>query len=258
MAATMERWEDGPSRHLAAPSAPIRAVPGTAVIMAGGYGKRLGAAAKGGPKSMVPIGERPLLLRVVERLRDAGIAVIDIAVHHRKEAIMAGLGDGSALGVDIAYIEEERPLGTAGAIAAARHDGRTLLVINGDVLTTANLRALLEFHHLQQAEMTLALVRCETTVPFGVVDLQGARVTQLTEKPKLHHVINAGIYCLEPSVYRPLPCNRPCDMTDVVQQVLARGGQVAGFPMHEYWRDIGRPEDVAAADTEIVRWEGGG
>ena len=229
----------------------------TAIIMAGGFGRRLLPLTKNTPKPMLKVGEQPLLRVAIERLRDVGVRQINVSVHYRKEVITEYFGDGSNFGVDIAYIEEQVPLGTAGSIASVPHKGRTVLVINGDVLSLVDFRAMLDFHRAHEAELTLAVAPYEMVVPYGVVGMDGAEISSITEKPTHHFFINAGVYWVEPSACEMVPQNRVYHMTDLVQDLLRSGRRVIGFPLHEYWRDIGQMADLKQANSEATIWQNG-
>jgi dTDP-glucose pyrophosphorylase len=222
-----------------------------AVIMAGGYGTRLMPLTANTPKPMLPVGDRPLLELTIARLRAAGVRRVQVATHHLAEQIAEYFGDGSGFGVDISYLSESQPMGTAGALASVAATEGTLLVINGDVLTGLNFDEMLRFHRRERAELTVGLRAYSVDVPYGVVDCDGARVRGIREKPSHGVLVNAGVYLLEPSVCRAVPESRRCDMTDVIQLLLDAGRVVAGFPIVEYWLDIGRPGDYARAQDDV-------
>lgn len=221
-----------------------------AVVMAGGFGTRLRELTQTTPKPMLPIGERPLLERIVDQLRSAGVRRVNLATHYRSEQIAAHFGDGSSFGVEIGYVTEEQPLGTAGALGLLDASDEPLLVINGDVLTDVDFRALLTFHRETEADMTVAVRPCELRMPFGVVETSASFVTGITEKPSLRLFVNAGIYLLEPGVQLLVPEGERCDMPELIQRVLDEGRRVASFPLHEYWLDIGRVEDYERAQRD--------
>lgn len=223
----------------------------SAVIMAGGYGTRLLPLTERTPKPMLPVGDRPLLELTIARLRAAGVRRVQVATHHLAEQIAEHFGDGSGFGVDISYLSESQPMGTAGALASLGAPDGTLLVINGDVLTGLNFDEMLRFHRKQGAELTVGLRAYTVDVPYGVVDCDGPRVKGLREKPSHGVLVNAGVYLLEPSACRLVPDDRRCDMTDVIQLLLDAGRVVAGFPIVEYWLDIGRPADYARAQHDV-------
>lgn len=222
-----------------------------AVIMAGGQGSRLRPMTETLPKPMLPVGERPIMEIIVEQLREAGIQRVNVATHYLPEKIKEHFGDGSAFGVKLSYLTEERPLGTAGALGLLEPPTGPLLVINGDILTKVDFQALLDFHREQDALVTVGVRKFEMRVPYGVVEGEGGFVTSLEEKPSLSFFVNAGIYLLAPEAYRYLPAGLRLDMTELIQAMLAEGERVASFPIHEYWLDIGRHDDYLRAQEDL-------
>ena len=231
-------------------------LPITAVIMAGGYGARLRPLTDEVPKTMLPVGDRPVLERIVGQLRESGIRRMNVTTHYKKEVISEHFGDGHEFGIEIQYVEEDRPLGTAGALSLVEAAEDPILVINGDILTGLDFRAMLDFHRDHQADMTVAVKQQDMEIPFGVVEVDGVRVTGITEKPTVTHFINAGIYLLDPTVRRFIPRGQPYDMPDLIARLVSEGLIVVGVPVTEYWMDIGRVEDYRRAQTEVER-EGG-
>ena len=230
------------------PSLPLRAV-----IMAGGRGTRLRPFTDETPKPMLMVGDRPLMEHIVERLRDAGIRRMSVATRHLAEKITEHFKDGREFGVELNYVEEDEPLGTAGALSMMENVNEPLLVVNGDVLTQVNFRALLAFHREHQADMTVAVSKYDLGVPYGVVECDEASVRRLVEKPVYTFLVNAGIYLLEPSVRRFIPRGERFDMTDLIGVLLAAGRSVVSFPILEYWLDVGKPLDYEKAKHDIRR-----
>lgn len=221
-----------------------------AVIMAGGAGTRLRPLTDNVPKPMLPVGDQPLLEIIVGQLRDAGIKQLNVAVHHQSEQITQHFGDGRKFGVEIGYVTEDRPLGTAGAIGLLGSPQGTLLIIYGDIFTQVDFRAMLAYHQEQTADLTVAVQRYEMQVPYGVVECQGSSVQRLTEKPTLNFFVNAGIYLLEPQAQRLIPNGEPSDMTEIIEKTLGQGMNVAAFPIHEGWIDIGQQEQYQQAQVD--------
>lgn len=222
-----------------------------AVVMAGGFGTRLAPLTEETPKPMLPVGDRPLLERIIEQLRDAGIRHVNLTTHYRADVIAEYFGDGRAHGVEIEYVPEERPLGTAGALGLVAAD-EPILVMNGDILTRVDFRAMHRFHDEQQAEMTLAVRPYEARVPYGLVELDGGEVTAISEKPLVRGFVNAGIYLIDPDVRALVEPGEPLDMPQLIDRLLEAGRRVVGFPLREYWLDIGQLADYeqALADVE--------
>lgn len=230
-------------------------LPMAAVIMAGGYGTRLRPLTKELPKPMLPVGDKPLMELVLDQLRASGIRRVSVATHYQPDAITDHFGDGKDFGVDIQYVKEEHPLGTAGAIGLLAASDEPLLVINGDILTQMDFRAMLDFHHEQQAEMTVAVRQHEFHIPYGVVETDGVKIIGISEKPVVRRFINAGIYLLNPQACRTIPSGRTFDMPDLITQLIAEDRRVVSFPIYEYWLDIGQHADYEQAQTDIQQGE---
>ncbi len=228
--------------------APLRAV-----VMAGGAGTRLGELTATTPKPMLPVGDRPLLERIIEQLRAAGIRHVNLTTHYHAEVIADHFGDGSQHGVEIEYVSEERPLGTAGALGLVA-GSEPILVMNGDILTRIDFRAMHQFHEEQRADMTVAVRPYEARVPYGIVELEGSRISAVTEKPVVRGFVNAGIYLITADVRGFVGRGEQLDMPQLIDRLLEAGRTVVGFPLREYWLDIGRPNDYAQAlkDVELL------
>lgn len=225
-------------------------LPLRAVVMAGGFGQRLRPLTEETPKPLLPVGKKPVIEHIIEKLRLAGIHNISITTHFQADKIRDYFGDGGDWGVALDYIHEEEPLGTAGALSLIEDTGEPLVVINGDILTTVDFRAMLGFHRETAAELTVGVRKYDFTVPFGVIEAEGARVTKLEEKPSASLFINAGIYLLEPALLTLIPKARQFHMTDLIEALLQDGKAVSSFPIHEYWADIGQLKDYAQAQDD--------
>ncbi len=225
----------------------------SAVIMAGGFGDRLRPLTEDLPKPMLPVGDRPMMEHIIRQLHTAGIRQVNVTTHYKPEKIVDHFGNGERFGLDIQYVNEDRPLGTAGALGLMPPWDSTLLVINGDILTRLNFQAMLAFHRENAAVMTVGVRSYETKIPYGVVELDGVNVTGLTEKPLYKAFVNAGVYLLEPEVYGFIPGQERIDMTDVVQRLLDKGKRVVSFPISEFWQDIGQHGDYQKAKDEYGR-----
>jgi dTDP-glucose pyrophosphorylase len=226
-------------------------LPMRAVVLAGGYGTRLRPLTESTPKPMLPVGDSPLMQHTIEQLRDVGIRRINVCTHYRAEQIIEHFGNGSAFGVDLQYVSEETPLGTAGALSLFEGD-EPMLVINGDILTRVDYRSMIHFHDEQEGDMTMGIRQYDIPVPYGVVDCEGARVMALKEKPLLQLFVNAGIYVISPAARRYVPSGERFDMTDLIQVLLSAGRKVASFPIWEYWIDIGQRADYEQAQSDAA------
>lgn len=222
------------------------------VLMAGGAGVRLRPLTENTPKPMLPVGGRPLLETVLAQVGEAGFSRVFIAVNYRAEVIERHFGDGARFGVDIRYLHESSPLGSAGALrlAAAELD-RPFIVMNADLLTNVKLSALMRFHREERNIVTVGVRQYALDLPYGVVDMNGTRVLSLREKPRLRFFVNAGLYAVDPSAVSfiaGLPDR--FDMPDLVEAALASRSRVGGFPVREYWLDVGQLNDYDRAHED--------
>ncbi len=225
-------------------------LPPSAIIMAGGFGSRLLPLTKKLPKPMLPVGGKPLLEHIIEQLREAGIERVNLTTHYKKEVIADYFGDGQEFGLEIRYLEEDQPLGTAGALSLLEAQDEPLLVINGDILSQIDFRAMLGFHKDHKADMTVAVRQYNFDIPFGVIEVDGVNINSISEKPTMSHFINAGIYLLNPEICRFIQKNQPYHMTDLIDRAITEGQKVICFPVYEDWRDVGRPEDYELAQSD--------
>ena len=224
----------------------------TAVVMAGGMGQRLRPLTDEVPKPMLPVNGKPMLEHVIEQLRKSGIHRVHVTTHYKPECIVSHFGDGDKYGVQIHYVHEAQPLGTAGGLQLLETPGEPLLVINGDILTRIDFAALFDFHNEHQAVMTVAVREYSMKVPYGVIHLEGVSVRGIEEKPCVSNFVNAGIYIINPSAIRYIPqSGRRFDMTDLIAALLMDQQRVVGFPVHEYWLDIGMIEEYQRAKEDV-------
>lgn len=229
---------------------PDQPLPLQAVIMAGGQGMRLRPLTEDLPKPMLPVGDRPLMEHIINQLRDAGIRRVNVTTNYLAEKITDYFGDGSEFGVELSYVTEARPLGTAGGIGLLKRPDEPLLVINGDILTRVDFRAMLDYHREHRAALTVAVRKYEFTVPYGVVESEGGIVRGLVEKPSYSFFVNAGIYLLDAVAHRLIPDGDHMDMTDLIELLLQEGQTVVSFPIREYWLDIGQYADYQRAQED--------
>jgi len=220
------------------------------VVMAGGFGMRLRPLTQSVPKPMLPVGNSPLLERMILQLRNGGIRDINLTTYYLPETITEHFGDGQKFGVQISYHQETHPLGTAGGLRHLKPASDTLLVMNGDILTSVPFQALVAFHRFHHADMTIGVRSYDIDVPYGVVECDGIDVVSLREKPKLNFFINAGTYLLNTKVLDFIPEGQRFDMTDLIQVLMKAGLKLVTFPIREYWLDIGCPEDYDKAQED--------
>jgi len=230
-----------------------------AVVLVGGEGTRLRPLTFGTPKPMVPIMNVPFLARTLERLCAAGIKDVILPAGYMPQAITDYFGDGSSLGMKITYVIEETPLGTAGAIKnVEEHIAGPFFMLNGDVLTSLDLRAMMRYHEEKGGLGVLHLIKVEDPSAFGcVVHDANGRVSQFVEKPPREEAptdeINAGTYLLERSVLDMIPAGRPVSIErETFPRILAEGSPLYAYTTSDYWLDLGRPEHYLDAHRDIL------
>jgi dTDP-glucose pyrophosphorylase/CBS domain-containing protein len=221
--------------------------PLSAVVMAGGFGKRLRPLTADTPKPMLPFRGKPLMERTIEQLRSSGIDKICITTHHKADVITNHFGDGNGFGVAIEYVNEDTPMGTAGALGLIEKAEHTSLVINGDILTGLDFRKMLDYHHSHKSILTVGIRNFDIQIPYGVIDTEGVNIVGLAEKPDYSFFVNAGVYLLEPAAFDYIPDRAHFDMTDLIKVLIDTGETPVAFPIQEYWLDIGRPDDYEQA-----------
>lgn len=221
------------------------------VLMAGGLGTRLRPLTNSRPKPLLEVGSKPLLEITLESLIAQGFVHFFISTNYKAEMIQDYFGDGAHWDVDIQYLQEDRPLGTAGALSLLpERPEEPILVLNGDLLTNLRFGQVLSFHRELQAMATMCVQEYEMHVPYGVVTVDGCQILKLEEKPVQRYLINGGIYILEPAVLHLIEPGIPLDMTELFERIIARRHTTTAYPIREYWLDIGHLEDVQRARGE--------
>ena len=224
------------------------------IVMAGGQGSRLRPHTESCPKPMLAVGSKPMLEHIIERAKADGFRRFVISIHYLGEVIRDYFGDGAKWKVDVQYIEEAQPLGTAGGIALLDpRPNQPFVVTNGDVLTDIHYAEILDFHARHNVMATMAVRVHEWKHPFGVVHTSGVDIVGFEEKPVARSHINAGIYVLQPEAMDALAPGEHCDMPMLFTRLKERGGRTIIYPMHEPWLDVGRAAELEQARAEIGR-----
>ncbi|MHA1066732.1 nucleotidyltransferase family protein [Enterobacter ludwigii] len=226
-------------------------------IMAGGFGTRLKPLTDNCPKPMLKVGKKPMLEILIERFAKTGFRNIYISTHYLPDVIRDYFGNGERWGVNIEYVYEETPMGTGGALGLlpCNIPELPLMMINGDVLTSLDFERLMHFHETHSPDVTMCVRQYEYQVPYGVINHDGDAVVGMTEKPVQHHFVNAGIYVLSPKVFKNVKKGVCIDMPTLIDTNINSNGKVLMFPVHDYWIDIGRPEDFYRAQSDIYQLE---
>ncbi len=224
------------------------------VIMAGGIGARLLPLTATCPKPLLPVAGKPMLEHIIDRAKLDGFQYFVLAVHYLGHMIEDHFRDGSKLGVQIEYLREDKPLGTAGALGLI--DPRpedSFVVTNGDVITDIHYGELLDFHCRLNAAATMAVRVHEWQHPFGVVQTKGLEIVGFEEKPIARSHINAGVYAIEPQALAVLSDRSHCDMPALFKRLQMQAKRTVAYPMYEPWLDVGRPDDLAVARATAAK-----
>ena len=223
-----------------------------AVVLAGGKGTRMAPYTRIIPKPMMPIGDKAILEIMLHQLRRAGIDEVILAVGHLSGLMRAFFQDGTHLGIPICYSYEEHPLGTAGPLAEIEGLDETFLVCNGDILTTLNIRDLIDFHRENRAVATIASHQRQVRIDLGVIQMDGDQtIIGYQEKPTINYCVSMGIYIFEPLVLQYIPRGQYLDFPDLIKTLIAEKKKVLAFPFDGYWEDLGRADDYEQANIDF-------
>jgi dTDP-glucose pyrophosphorylase len=223
------------------------------VLMAGGRGSRLYPLTEHVPKPLLPVGGRPLLETTINLIAGQGFRRFLLCLNFKSDMIRNHFGDGKQLGIEIEYVEERSQLGTAGALSLIESRPQTpIIVMNGDIMTTANFNRLVDFHKEHGAAATVCLREYSFQIPYGVVEVENDRLVGFTEKPTHKSFVSAGIYVLESSVLGLLKRGDHCDMPELIQRVGRTMGAPTAYLLREYWLDIGRLDDLSKAQDDFA------
>ncbi|MBN2703870.1 MAG: nucleotidyltransferase family protein [Pontiellaceae bacterium] len=224
--------------------------PNLAVIMAGGQGTRLYPLTKSIPKPMVNVAGRPILERLILHLVSYGIHRIYISVNYLSEVIKNHIGDGEKFGCRVEYLHEDEPLGTAGSLALLPTlPTEPMLVMNGDLVMTADLGAMLDFHERGGYHATIGIKAYSHQVPYGCVTMEDGCVVQIEEKPEIVQQVNAGVYVLSPSAVASIP-RKFYPITDLFSSALREGRRIGAFDLDCDWIDVGQHDQLRQARGE--------
>lgn len=226
----------------------------TMVIMAGGRGARMHPQTDICPKPMLTVAGKPMLEHIIQQAKAEGFEDFIISLHYLGHIIEEHFLDGSSFNVRIRYLRETSPLGTAGALSLLENaPDQPIVITNGDVMTDIRYGELLDFHERHMADATMAVRLHEWENPFGVVKMDGIRITGFNEKPVSRSHINAGVYVISPRVLELLVRGEHCDMPTLFERARQDGLETIAYPMHEPWLDVGRPADLDRANWEKIK-----
>lgn len=227
-------------------------LPVDAVLMAGGRGERLRPLTLSTPKPLLKVGGKAIIDYNVEELESNGVERIFITVNYLKEQIEAHFSKPRR--AEIMCVSEPKRLGTMGSLALVKGlQADDVLVMNSDLLTTISFEDMLRHHRSVGADLTMATVGYNVTVPFAVIEIDGDRVTGLREKPSYNYSANAGVYIMKRQLLERIVPGEYLDAPDFIEGLIADGLKVSHFPVKGLWVDIGSPADFKYADELMSR-----
>jgi len=225
-----------------------------AVILAGGRGTRLRPFTASFPKPLVPVGDKPVVELLIRSLLCHGIQDVTLSLGYLAELVQAYFQQRRRLltKLNLTYVLEEEPMGTAGSLALVKGLTDTFLVMNGDLLTDLNFNDLVRFHRENGAVMTIATQRRNVKIDFGVLKFDDAgRITDYFEKPEHFYHVSMGVYVYEPSVLPYIVAGEYLDFPDLVLRLVSNGHRVCAYLTDCLWLDIGRPDDYERAQAML-------
>lgn len=218
------------------------------MIMAGGRGKRLSPLTDNIPKPMLQLGEKPILEHNIDRLISFGIKKIYISVKYLGEQIQDYFGNGSEKGIEIVYVWEDKPLGTAGALSLVEDfKSDHILLMNSDLFTDVDFEDLYLDLLRSNADMAVASTEYKVDIPYAVFETDVNQVLNFKEKPSYSYHSNAGVYILKRELLKNIPYNQFYDITDLMEDLVQSGGKLIHNPIVGFWIDIGSPSDFKQA-----------
>ena len=223
-------------------------IPVECFIMAGGRGKRLSPLTDNIPKPLLDLEGKPMIEYTIEMLRSFGIKKIYISINYLGHLIRQVLGNGSRWGVEIIFIEEDMPLGTAGSLSLVENfKSENILLMNSDVLTNASISDLYKKLINTKADMVIASVPYKVDIPYAIFESEKHKVKSLVEKPTYLYNANAGIYMFNKKFINDIPKDKFYDITDLIDKLTNDKKEIYHVPITGYWIDIGKPIDLDRA-----------
>ncbi len=227
-----------------------------AIVLAGGKGRRLLPYTTVLPKPLMPIGDYPILEVILRQLKHAGFNNVTISTGYLHELIHAYIDSNKTLGLKISYAHEDRPLGTIGPLRLIEDLDDTFLVMNGDILTDIDYKALIDWHTEKNAIATVATYQRDAPIDFGVLEKNDEnRIVAFREKPVYHFDVSMGVYVFSKKILEFVPKDEPFGFDQLMYVLTETKAPVFSFPHTGYWLDIGRPDDYARSIEEFERYK---
>ncbi len=221
------------------------------VLMAGGRGRRLKPLTNEIPKPMLKVGNKPILEIIMNLFKSYGFKNFIISINYLADIVEGYFEDGSSFGVNIKYFRESEGLGTIGCIRhLKRYLTKPFFVMNGDLITKLNVENMMNYHLNNKLDITIGVKKYQYTLPYGVVNTDGGKISGIVEKPVESWQVNGGIYCLMPNIIDFIPESGSFDITSLIDKSIKVGANVGAYEINDYWMDIGQIEDYYRANLD--------
>lgn len=225
------------------------------LIMAGGFGKRLGKLTKNCPKPMLRVNKKPILEHIIIKAKEEGFKNIYISTHFKSNIIENYFSKKNNLDVNISYLKEETPLGTGGGFKFMSKFNGPVVVTNGDIISKIGYQKLLDFHKINHGYATMAIIQHKIENPFGVVKYEGNQLTEFEEKPSWITYVNAGIYVLDNKASKLIKKNEFISMPQLFNKIKNINKNVLIYHLHENWIDIGTPVELNKIKKDLDNFQ---
>ena len=230
-----------------------------AIILAGGEGSRLRPWTFFVPKPLLPVGEKPILEIIINRLKNFGFKEFILSIGYRGEIVESYFQNGSKLGVNISYFKEVKPLGTAGPLSLiadkVKFDSdKPILLMNGDILTRINFLDFIKYHKENEFDLSVVVKKYEMKFPYGILSIRNKLITKVTEKPTYYYDISAGIYLLRKTALKFIPKNNFFTIPQLMDVLISKKMRVGAYFAKEQWLAIENPVDVERVNSDLKSW----
>lgn len=225
------------------------------VVMAGGQGTRLRPLTVTIPKPMLPVGSRAILEIILRQLRHAGLDLVYVSVGYRGYLVRSFLRELAIDGLRVEVLEEDEPLGTAGALALLPPGEGAVFTINGDILTKAPIAAAIAGHQESGGDLTMLVHRHPVPLPYGLVDIEDGAVRRIREKPVIDFEVATGMYVISRSVVDGLVRGERLDMPDLITSLISSDRPVRAHVFDELWTDVADLADFEKVNLNSDEWE---
>lgn len=216
-------------------------------IMAGGKGERLLPYTKNIPKPLVQVNNKPIILHIIEKIINENFVNVFISVNHYALQIKKYFENNNNFGLNINFIEEKKPMGTAGSLSLIDIKNiKNIIVINSDIMTDLKFNKILNYHEENKYDITMGCMSHKYHIPFGIVNLNNKKFNKIIEKPIFNNLVSAGINILSSKVIKKIKKNNYTSMIDFIN-LQSNKKKIGIFPMHEEWVDVGNKENLILA-----------